>query len=254
MSDKVGEPMNLRSYRTSNPVFSSYIWKNNRYTSSKMSINGILFKSLISLAILSVSLWYVWDLVYQGVNVRWYTAGGLLVALFFSVLTSYKRTWAMFTTPLYAFAKGFFLGGFSAIVNKQFEGFPMQAVGITVITFLVMLILYKLRIIVVTKKFKTVIITASVTIFTIYLIGWILSFIGFEVKFLWGTSWLAIGFNFVAGIFAALSLMLDFNYIERQVGKAPKYMEWVATWGLLASLIWLYVEVLRFMRKLAIRF
>ncbi len=246
--------MNFRNYRTSNPVFSNYIWSKTSTANGKMSVLGIFGKSMLSLLILSISLWYVWDLVYQGVNVKWYTSGGMLAAIIFSILTSYKKKWAQVTAPLYAFAKGFFLGGFSAIINKQFEGYPMQAVGITVVTFFVMLLLYQWRIIRVTKKFRSVVITVASTIFLIYIISWILSFFGIYNRFIWGTSWFAIIFNVVAAIFASLTLMLDFDFIERKRGKAPKYMEWVATWGLLVSLIWLYVEVLRLMKKLAIRF
>jgi uncharacterized YccA/Bax inhibitor family protein len=246
--------MGFFDYKTSNPVFSNYIWTELRRDKGKMSLSGIFFKTLLSFVFLGVSLWYVWDLVYQGVNVFWYTNGGLLAAIVFSILTSYKRTWAPVTAPLYSFAKGFFLGGFSAQINKQFDGYPMQAVGITVATLLVMLILYQLRIIKVTKKFRSIVITVSMTIMLVYLVSWILSFFGIYNRLLWGTSWFAIIFNVVAAIFASLSLLLDFDFIERKVGKAPKYMEWVAVWGLMATLIWLYVEVLRLMKKLAIRF
>ncbi len=246
--------MSFSNYKTSNPAFSNYVWDKSGRSKDKMSLWGIFFKSLISLGLLSITLWYVWDLVYQGVNVKWYTSGGLLAAIVFSILTSYRKKWAPYTVPLYALSKGFFLGGFSAIINKQFEGFAMQAVGVTVVTFFVMLLLYQWRIIVVTKKFRSIVISVTFTIMMIYLISWILSFFGIYNSLLWGTSWFAIIFNIVAAIFASLTLMLDFDFIDRKVGNAPKYMEWVATWGLLVSLIWLYVEVLRLMKKLAIRF
>ena len=246
--------MSFSNYRTANPAFSSFIWKGNSGSSEKMSLLGIFLKSLFSLFLLSLTLWYVWDLVYQGVNVRWYTSGGLLAAIIFSILTSYRKKWAPITTPLYALSKGLFLGGFSALINKQFEGYPVQAVGITVITFFVMLLFYQWRIIKVTKKFRSIVITVSFTIFMVYIISWILSFFGIYNNLIWGTSWFAILFNVVAAIFASLTLMLDFDFIDRKLGKAPKYMEWVATWGLLVSLIWLYVEVLRLMKKLTIRF
>ncbi len=87
-----------------------------------------------------------------------------------------------------------------------------------------------------------------------YFIGCILRFIGFDVPYLWGTSWFAIGFNILSAIIASFSLLLDFYYIDKQVGRYPKEREWLATWGLLITLIWLYVEVLRLMKKLAIRF
>lgn len=246
--------MLLKNYNTSNPAFSNYVWKQGGTDHSKMSLNGILLKSFFCLLLVGLTTWYVWDLVYKGVDVTWYTSGGLIAAIVFSLLTSFKRTWAPITTPLYALAKGLFLGGFSAYAEIRFEGMPMRAVSVTLLTFFIMLILYKARIVIVTKKFRSVIITAVITIITIYIINWILSFFGIRLAFIWGTSWFAIGFNVIAALVASFSLLLDFDFIDRYLHKAAKYYEWVATWGLLVTLIWLYIEVLRLMKKLAIRF
>ena len=240
-------------YRTSNPAFSNYVWKSSR-SDSKMTLNGIFFKSLFSIFLVGLTTWYVWGLVEKGVDVKWYISGGLLAAIFFSLLTSFKRRWAPITTPLYALSKGFFLGGISAYAESRFPGMPMKAVSITILTFFVMLILYKARIVIVTRQFRSVVISAAITIMFIYIINWILSIFGLNLPFIWGTSWFAIGFNIVAAIVASFSLLLDFDFIDRKLYKAPKYYEWVATWGLLVTLIWLYVEVLRLMKKLAIRF
>ncbi len=240
-------------YRTSNPVFSNYVWKSAR-SDSKMTLNGIFFKSLFSIFLVGLTTWYVWNLVEKGVNVKWYTSIGLLAAIFFSLLTSFKRKWAPVTTPLYALSKGFFLGGISAYAEIRFPGMPMKAVSITILTFFVMLILYKAKIVVVTKQFRSVIISAAITIFFIYIINWVLRIFGLSLPFVWGTSWFAILFNIVAAIVASFSLLLDFDFIDRKLYRAPKYYEWVATWGLLVTLIWLYIEVLRLLKKLAIRF
>jgi len=246
--------MALLNYNTSNPAFSGYVWKNYNSKSNRMTLNGILFKSFFSIVLVCITTWYVWSLVNKGIDVKWHTSGGLLAAIFFSLLTSFKRKWAPITTPLYALAKGFFLGGISAYAEIQFPGMPMKAVAITILTFFVMLVLYKARIVIVTKQFRSVIISAAITIMFIYIINWILSVFGLSLPFVWGTSWFAIGFNVVAAIVASFSLLLDFDFIDRKVGRAPKYYEWVATWGLLITLVWLYVEVLRLMKKLAIRF
>ncbi len=130
---------------------------------------------------------------------------------------------------------------------------PYQAIGVTLVTFFTILFLYQTRIIVVTKKVKSVIITVCSSIFLVYIISWILSFFGIR-SFIWGTSWITIGFNVVAATFAALSFLLDFDFIERYKDKAPKHKEWIACYGLLVTIIWLYVEVLRLMKKLTIRF
>jgi len=156
--------------------------------------------------------------------------------------------------PVYAISKGLFLGGVSSWAHARFPDLPYQAVGATIVTFFVMLLLYQTRLIVVTRQLRSVIITATVSIMVIYLISWILSFFGIRLTFIWGTSWIAIGFNVIAAIVASFSLLLDFDYIERYKNRAPKYKEWLATWGLLVTLIWLYFEILRLMKKLAIRF
>ena len=246
--------MSILNYNTSNPAFSSSIWKNSQSKASRMSMTGIFFKSMFSLLLVGITTWYVWELVEKGVDVKWYTSGGMLAAIVFSLITSFKRTWAPITTPLYALAKGLFLGGISAYAEIRFPGMPMKAVSITILTFFVMLLLYQLRIIKVTKRFRSVIISAAITILFIYIINWILRIFDLSLPFVWGTSLFAIGFNIVAAIVASFSLVLDFDFIDRKVGRSPKYYEWVATWGLLVTLVWLYIEVLRLLKKLAIRF
>jgi uncharacterized YccA/Bax inhibitor family protein len=219
-----------------------------------MSVRGIITKFFFLLAIITGIIAYVWKIHSEGTPVKWFTLGGMLAAIVISILISVRNHWAHFLVPLYAIAKGFFLGGFSSYAHVKFPDLPYQAIGITVITFFTMLLLYQTRIIVVTKRLRTVIVTAAASIFVIYIISWILSFFGIHNPFIWGTSWIAIGFNVVAAIVASFTLLLDFDFIEKQKNRAPKYKEWLATWGLLVSLIWLYVEILRFLQKLAIRF
>lgn len=246
--------MALLNYKTSNPVFSGYIWKYNRNSVSKMTLNGVFLKSLFSIFLVSLTTWYVWDLVTKGLDVDYYTYGGMAAAVVFSIITSYKKKWSPVTTPLYALSKGLFLGGISAYAEAKFEGMPIRAVSVTLLTFIIMLLLYKAKIVVVTKQFRSVLITAIITIMSIYIISWILGIFGIYLPYIMGTSWFAIGFNIITAIVASFSLLLDFDFIDRKLYKAPKYYEWVATWGILVTLIWLYVEVLQLMKKLAIRF
>ena len=245
--------MSLRNFRTSNPVFNGYFWEDGKSTSKKMTVTGIFLKSIISILVIAGITAYLWKLNEAGMSLRWFRLGGMLGAIVISIIISVRQQWAHVLVPLYVIAKGLFLGGFSAYAHQNFPELPYQAIGVTIVTFFVMLILYQLRIIVVTKKLRSVIITATVSIILTYLISWILSFFGIK-PYIWGTSWFAIGFNIVAAIVASFALLLDFDYIERYKNKAPKHKEWLATWGLLATLIWLYVEVLRLMQKLAIRF
>ncbi len=239
--------------RTSNPAFSNYFWDDDGSDESRMTISGILFKSLFCILLIAIITVGVWNLYSSGTSIKWYITGGMLAAIVISIVISVRRHWASFLVPLYAIAKGFFLGGLSSYAHAKFPNLPYQAIGVTIITFFTVLLLYQTRIIIVTKKLRSVIITACASIFLVYIISLILTFFGIK-SFVWGTSWIAITFNIIAAIFASLTLLLDFEYIETQKKKAPKSKEWLATWGLLVSLVWLYAEILRLMKKLAIRF
>ncbi len=245
--------MGLSDLKTSNPVFKPFFWEDGESSSKTMSVGGIFIKSFIAIIVIAAITSYLWKLNEAGTPMRWFTLGGMLGAIVISVLISVRKHWAHILVPLYVIAKGVFLGGFSAYAHVKFPELPYQAIGVTIITFFVMLILYQTRIIVVTKKLRSVIVTAVVSIMVVYLISLILGFFGIKT-YIWGTSWFAIVFNIIAAIVASFALLLDFDYIERHKGKVPKYKEWLATWGLLATLIWLYVEILRLMQKLAIRF
>lgn len=243
----------LLNYKSSNPAFTSLFWKNKPKVTQKMSLWGIFLKSLFCLLLVTTATAFVWKLFYDGNTIKWYTTGGIIAAIVISLILSVKIQWASFLVPLYAIAKGLFLGGFSVYIHKQYPFFPFQAVGITFITFLVMIILYKTHIIILTKKLRSMIIASTITIFTVYIITWILSFFGVNVSFIWGDNWFAMAFNIFAVLTASFSLLIDIDYIDKQKNKAPKSNEWIATWGLLVTLIWLYFEVLRLMRRLAVK-
>lgn len=241
--------MGLSNYKTSNPAFTGYFWDKDEKSNSRMTVSGIFIKSLFCILIIAAITGYIWTLYEQSIDVTWFTYGGIIGAIIISVIISFKPHWSHILVPLYAVAKGCFLGGFSAYIRARFPEMPYQAIGVTIITFFTMLILYQTRLIVVTKQLRTVIITAATSIFVVYIVSWILNFFGIP-SFIGGTTPLAIGFNVFAAIVAAFTFLLDFSYIERYKGRAPKYKEWFATWGLLVSLVWLYTEVLRLMSKL----
>lgn len=244
--------MSLRRSRTSNPIFNDYFWDDGRSSSKKMTVWGVFLKSFFGILVIAAITSYIWKLSSEGTDVGWFTMGGMLASIVISIIISVRTQWAKFLVPFYIIAKGFFLGGFSAYAHKNFSELPYQAIGVTIVTFFVMLLLYQTRIIVVTKQVRSVIITATISIMVTYLVSWILRFFGIRT-FIWGTSWWAIGFNILAALVASFALLLDFDYIERYKNRAPKDKEWLATWGLLATLIWLYVEALRLLQKFAIR-
>ncbi|WP_046755071.1 Bax inhibitor-1/YccA family protein [Kordia jejudonensis] len=248
--------MSLFGLSTSNPAFTGYFWNSdgNKKVRKKMTLSGVVLKSIFCLLLVCATASITWKLHFDGVAIKWYTTAGIIVAIVCSILISVRREWVAWLTIIYALAKGLFVGGFSAYMHASYPNLPIQAVIITLVTFIIMLLLFITKIIIVTKKFRSVVITVTTTIFIIYIVAFILSFFGIQVTFLSSTSWFAIAFNIVAAIFASLSLLLDFDYIDRYMGKANKSYEWFATWGLLVTIIWLYVEVLRLLRKLAIRF
>lgn len=245
--------MGLSNYKTSNPAFTDYFWHESSRSDKKMTVFGIFIKSISCIIAIALITAFIWKLHSEGQNVRWFTLGGMISAIIISVVISVRQHWAYFLVPLYTLAKGCFLGGFSAYIKARFPNLPFQAIGVTIVTFFTVLILYQTRIIIVTKKLKSVIITSAASIFLVYIISWILSFFGIR-SFIWGTSWVAIVFNIIAVIVASFTLLLDFDFIERKKNKAPKSSEWLATWGLLVSLVWLYTEILRLMNKLSVRF
>jgi uncharacterized YccA/Bax inhibitor family protein len=245
--------MNLSNYKTSNPAFSAYFWERSSESEKKMTVFGIFIKAIACILLIAFITGLIWKLHSEGHNVKWFTLGGMISAIVISLIISVRNHWAGLLVPLYAVAKGCFLGGFSAYIKTKFPNLPFQAIGVTIITFFTVLIIYQTRLIVVTKKLRSVIITSVASVIFVYIVSWILSFFGIK-SFVWGTSLVAIVFNIIATIVASFTLLLDFDFIERKKNIAPKSSEWLATWGLLVSLIWLYAEILRLMNKLAIRF
>ncbi len=240
------------TFNTSNPVFTNYFWSKATSSSSKMTLAGVFWKSLLSILLIACTASFVWWRFFNGESVKWFTYGGMIAATIISLIISFYHNTAKWLLPFYALAKGLFLGGISAYAHRRYPYLPIQAVALSIVTFFVMLCLYYFKIIKVTKRFRTIVTTAVMTIFMVYLISFILSFFGIHImQFLWGNSWLAIAFNFAAIVAASFSLTLDFYYINKQINRSPKSREWLATWGLLITLVWLYVEVLRILQKFA---
>lgn len=235
-------------YQTSNPVFTQSYWRKTT-ASKRMSLAGIFIKTMCCLLLLSGGIYLMF---YFGVQYKWFEwffYGGMLMAIVFSGLTYYRNRWSWFAVPFYATSKGFFLGGIVLKASLYYPGYPQKALLLTIITALVMLLLYQLGWVQVNRRFRSVLFGMIGTIMSLYVLSWLLHFVGVSLPFLYDSSPVSIAFSILVSGVAAFSLLLDFSYIERKVNRAPKYMEWVATWGLLVTLIWLYVELLRLMKK-----
>lgn len=176
--------------------------------------------------------------------------GGLGVA----VLTIFKPNLARFTAPVYALLQGALLGAISKLYNDQYDGIVVQAIGLTIGVFLVMLALYALRIIKVTEKLRMGIFAATGAIMLVYLASFVMRLFGAEMPFIHDSGPLGIGISLVIVGVAAFNLLLDFDFVERGIELgAPRHMEWYAAFGLLVTLVWLYLELLRLLAKLQSR-
>jgi uncharacterized YccA/Bax inhibitor family protein len=178
--------------------------------------------------------------------------GGAIGGFILAMIISFIPKSAPALSPIYAVLEGLFLGGISAFFEARFPGLVMRAVGLTFGVFAVMLFIYRSRIIRVTNKFRIVIMSAMGGIMLVYVASFIMSLFGAHMAFLAGNSTFAIGFSLVVVAVASFSLMLDFDMIERSAAMgAPKYMEWYGAFGLMVTLVWLYLEILRLLSMLA---
>ncbi len=176
---------------------------------------------------------------------------GVIVGFICAIVVFFKPMLARILGPIYALAEGFFLGAISKAYNEMQNGIVVQAVGATVGVFLVMLVLYRTQIIKVTDKFRRTIIAATMGLMAFYLVAFVISMFGVSIGFLSEPSLLGIGFSLFAATLAAMNLALDFDFIERGAKQGlPKGMEWFAAFGLLVTLVWLYLELLRLLSKL----
>jgi uncharacterized YccA/Bax inhibitor family protein len=176
---------------------------------------------------------------------------GLFGGLIFALVTTFKKTWAPVTAPIYALLEGLVLGGLSATLEMRYPGIAIESVCLTFGTMFVLLLAYRSGMIKVTQKFRLGVIAATGAIFLFYMVELLLGFFGIRFASVNGSGLLGIGISLVIVCVAALNLVLDFDFIEGGVAAgAPKYMEWYGAFGLMVTLVWLYLEMLRLMAKL----
>ena len=243
--------------RTTNPVFSRFTEaarQGGALTAGEvMTVGGTATKGLVLLGLLAFSAGLVWqqiasgrvDLVMPAMLVG--TIGGLIFAL----ITSFRPQSAPWAAPIYASFEGIALGAISAIYNARFAGLPQQAVLLTIGVAAGVLVLYRLRVLRATAGFQRMMMGAMIGIGLFYLISMVLSLFGVQVGYFTSNGPWAIVINLVIAGVAALNLVLDFDRIEEGVrAGAPKAFEWMAAFGLMVTLIWLYLELLRLLSRL----
>jgi len=241
--------------RSSNPVMAGRVYeKAGTLTagSSVMTINGTINKVGIMLLLVIAAAAYTWNMVMGAEAGRAGTLaiagaiGGFVVAM----ITVFRPQSSAITAPIYAILEGLFLGAISAMINAQYPGVAFQAVLLTIGTLFTMLFLYRSGRIRATPKFRRGVLMATGAVFFAYLISWIMSLFGMPMGFMHSAGPLGILINLVIIVIAALNLILDFDFIEKgsQMG-APKFMEWYGAFGLIVTLIWLYIEFLRLLAR-----
>ena len=224
-----------------------------------MTVKGTLNKFGFLFLMVMGTAFYSWKEFAGGGNVMPLILIGALGGFAVAIVLVFKQEWAPWLAPAYALLEGLFVGAISAQYNAAFaEKAPnliINAVGLTFGCAIAMYLLYSFKIIKATEKFKSVIITATAGIAIFYLLVWVLRLFGFDnMAFLHEGSVMGIGFSLFVVAIAALNLILDFDMIEQgsELG-APKYMEWYGAFGLMVTIVWLYLEILRLLSKLSSR-
>jgi uncharacterized YccA/Bax inhibitor family protein len=218
--------------------------------SSAMTLNGTVNKTGVLLLLSLITAAFAWSQIEftpEGpVGAMPYLLGGAIGGLVFALATTFKKEWAPVTAPLYAIVEGLFLGAISAIYNARFEGIVLQAVLLTFGTLFALLFAYRSGLIRATENFKLGVVAATGGIALVYLASIVLGFFDVRIPMIHESGIVGIGFSLFVVVIAALNLVLDFDFIENGVEQgAPKYMEWYAAFGLLVTLVWLYLEILR---------
>jgi uncharacterized YccA/Bax inhibitor family protein len=242
--------------KSGNPALSSNIFEKAAIenTGESMTIQGTMNKTFIMLLLALVTGSFTWTQFFSGANVTLYLYGGLFGGLVVALITVFSPKNSPYTAPLYAALEGLFLGAISAMYGAAYDGIVMQAVLLTVGVFLMMLYLYRSGTIQVTDRLRTGIVAATGGIFLLYLLTWILSFFGLAVPLIHQNGLIGIGFSLIVVGVAAFNLLLDFDFIKKASDEgAPKYMEWYGAFGLMVTLVWLYIEMLRLLSKLQSR-
>jgi uncharacterized YccA/Bax inhibitor family protein len=224
--------------------------------SGAMTLNGTVNKTGFLLLLTVLTAAFAWSQtmtptgeVAPGAMV--YLIGGALGGLILALVTAFKKEWSPVTAPLYALVEGFFLGAISAIYNAQFEGIVLQAVMLTFGTLFALLFAYRSGLIKATENFKLGVAAATGGIMLIYLATIVLRLFNINIPYIHDSGIIGIGFSLFVVVIASLNLVLDFDFIETGVeANAPKYMEWYGAFGLVVTLVWLYIEFLRLLAKL----
>jgi uncharacterized YccA/Bax inhibitor family protein len=240
--------------RTSNPTLNDRVFSNApaAHGGAVMTLQGAVNKTLILSMLMVISAGASWQYVQTNPALATMLMLGSGIIGFLLVLTSsFKPTWSPVIAPAYGLVEGVFVGVISARYAALYNGIVLQAALLTLGILFALLFAYQSRLIKATENFKLGIVAATGGIFIVYLVSMVLSFFGIQIPLIHESGMVGIGFSLVVVVIAALNLVLDFDFIENGVENgAPKYLEWQAALGLLVTVVWLYIEMLRLLSKL----
>lgn len=243
--------------RTGNPVLRASTFERDAVagpTAGVMTLRGSAVKTLLATAILVASAAFVWLAPLPGVPTTTLAIGGLVVGLILGLVIAFNPRAAQVGTPLYAAAEGLVLGAVSASYEAQFPGIVLNAIGLTLGTLVALLGCYVTGLVRVTEKLRLGVVAATGGICLVYLVDLGFMLFGHRLPFIHEATPLGILFSLVVVGLAAFNLVLDFDFIAKGAERqAPKYLEWYAAFGLLVTLIWLYLELLRLLSKIQSR-
>ncbi len=238
------------SYRSGNPVLTSNAFNLQSDYSDKMTIGGTVNKTFLSLMILIGSAYYSWTYI-SVTNILVFPS--LFGVFIVGIITVKKKIWAPITVPIYGVLKGIFLGIVSNIFNSMYDGIVITAISYTLCILFALLSIYRLGIIKPTENFKLGVAAATMGIAILYVANLVMSFFGSGIPLMDinNSSMLSIGFSLFVIVIASMNLVVDFDFIEEGSEKgAPKYMEWYGAFGLMVTLVWLYLEILKLLAKM----
>ena len=225
-------------------------------STDRMTASGAASATMVLLALLLAGATYGWLAVPEAAadgTVKFPAVAGIgiVVGLVAALVTAFKPHLARITAPIYAIAEGVALGAISRMFEIAYDGIVIQAVGATLGVFAAMLFMYRTGIIRVTDKYRRIVFGAMVGLMVFYGVSLLINLFGGNVSFFNSNSGMSILFSiFVAGL-AAANLAIDFDFIDRGAKAGyPKQMEWFAAFGVLVTLVWLYLEILRLLAKL----
>lgn len=237
-----------------NPVFNQNAMERATVLDSEpMTINGAINKSFVLFGLLLLASFFVWDLYFKGFTDKVMMLGmvGFVTSIISFIVIMVNRKVINIAAPVYATSEGLLLGAISSVIEAKYPGIAIQAIGLTFMALFSMLFLYRIGAIKCTEKFRSVLFMSTLSICGIYLINLIGSFFGLQIPQIFTSSLIGIGFSLVVVVIASLNLIIDFDFIERGAQQMlGKSFEWYGAFGLMVTLVWLYIEILNLLMKL----